>query len=286
MRSIPLRLAVAALLLLLLVLGLATQLDASASNTGWPSHSSSSSSSSLFGRNSRNLRHRNTAAAVGDLAVDVPTFDMIASNLNNAAYNNEYGQLFVPYAIESQSQQQPQQQQQQQPHQQQAMAPLSSPLRQQQTEVYGIVEPLIEDTPCANRACVLNDDCCPTGVCVNTYGEGKCVYVFGRQRDLCQRHADCAPGSACMLAPQEGIWRCETDAPLLQEMFNMRAKQPLGGECTSSSDCQVINGMCCQQQRLHHRAATKLSCGYFRDAFDCVNVAQEHVASIFQHRRN
>ncbi|KAH8297407.1 hypothetical protein KR044_011418 [Drosophila immigrans] len=286
MRSIPLRLAVAQLLLL--VLGLATQLDASnmANNmAGWQH-------SSLFGRNSRNLRHRNTAAAGGDLVADVGvggvgTFDMVASNLNNAGYNNEYGQLFVPYAIESQSQHQQQlQQQQPQKPQQQAQAPLSAPLRQQQTEVYGIVEPLIEDTPCANRACILNDDCCPTGVCVNTYGEGKCVYVFGRQRDLCQRHADCAPGSACMLAPQEGIWRCETDAPLLQEMFNVRAKQPLGGECTSSSDCQAINGMCCQQQRLHHRAATKLSCGYFRDAFDCVNVAQEYMAGIFQHRRN
>ncbi|KAH8369699.1 hypothetical protein KR093_000641 [Drosophila rubida] len=286
MRSIPLRVALA--LLLLLVLGLATQLDASAANTannaGWPH-------SSLFGRNSRNLRHRgNAPAAAGDLVADV-VGGIGAFDVNNAGYNNnEYGQLFVPYAIESQSQSQSQPQQQQQVQQLQQQPPqqaaLAAPLRQQQTEVYGIVEPLIEDTPCANRACILNDDCCPTGVCVNTYGEGKCVYVFGRQRDLCQRHADCAPGSACMLAPQEGIWRCETDAPLLQQMFNVRPKQPLGGECTSSSDCQVINGMCCQQQRLHHRAGTKLSCGYFRDAFDCVNVAQEHVASIFQHRRN
>lgn len=277
MRSIPLR---AALALLLMVLGMATQLNATiassanAADMGWQR-------SSLFGRNSRNLRQRNTAAVRGDLVADVggEPFGMIASNLNNAGYNNEYGQLFAPYDIEKQQQQELPQQQPQAP-------PLSAQLRHQQTEVYGIVEPLIEDTPCANRACVLNDDCCPTGVCVNTYGEGKCVYVFGHQRDVCQRHGDCAPGSACMLAPQEGIWRCATDKPLLPELFNVRPKQPLGSDCTSSSDCQVINGMCCQQQRLHHRGATKLSCGFFRDPFDCVNVAQEHVANIFQHRHN
>lgn len=79
--------------------------------------------------------------------------------------------------------------------------------------------------------------------CVCTPTEGKCVYVFGRQRDQCQRHADCAAGSACVLVPHEGIWRCEEEAPLpssLQDVFGMRAKQPLGSECSSSSDCQVI----------------------------------------------
>jgi len=35
--------------------------------------------------------------------------------------------------------------------------------------------------------------------------------------------------------------------------------------------------MCCQQQRLHHRAAIKLSCGYFRDAFDCVDMVGAEV---------
>ncbi|XP_034477726.1 uncharacterized protein LOC117784174 [Drosophila innubila] len=284
MRSIPLR---AALALLLLVLGMATQLDATiassanTANMGWQH-------SSLLGRNSRNLLHRNSATAGGDLIADVGgeggggTFGLRASSVNNAGYNNDYAaQLFAPYDVEQQ-----QQQQQQLPQQQPQAAPISAQLRHQQTEVYGIVEPLIEDTPCANRACVLNDDCCPTGVCVNTYGEGKCVYVFGHQRDLCQSHTDCAPGSACMIAPQEGIWRCATDAPLLPEILSVQPKQPLGSDCSSSSDCQVINGMCCQQQRLHHRGATKLSCGYFRDPFDCVNVAQEHVANIFHHRHN
>ncbi|EDW79817.2 uncharacterized protein Dwil_GK17818 [Drosophila willistoni] len=151
--------------------------------------------------------------------------------------------------------------------------------QQQQTEVYGIVEPLIEDTPCADRACLVNDDCCPTGVCVNTYGEGKCVYVFGRKRDddQCQRHSDCPTGSLCTLSNQEeagggAIWHCE--ASLMQELFGIKQKHSLGSECTSSSDCQLNIGMCCQQQRLHHRAMTKLSCGYFRDAFDCIDMAE------------
>ncbi|EDW01782.1 ITG-like peptide [Drosophila grimshawi] len=267
--SIPVWAALAQLLLLVL----ATRLGTSASSTS--AGDGTAWQRTLFGRNSRNLLHRGSAASPD---VDVGgTFDMFASNLNNAGYNNEYAQLFAPYTME----QQQQQQQQQQP--QQSKTPS---LRQPQAEVYGIVEPLIEDTPCANRACLLNTDCCPTGVCVNTYGERKCVYVFGRQRDLCQRHADCAPGSACMLAPQEGIWRCEKESPVLQDVFSVRPKQPLGSECSSSSECQVINGMCCQQQRFHHRAASKLSCGYFRDAFDCVDVTQEHLPSVFQQRRN
>ncbi|KAH8407727.1 hypothetical protein KR222_011723, partial [Zaprionus bogoriensis] len=227
MSSIPLWVALA------LLLGLASATAGSSSSSGSGSGSSSIWQRAFFGRNSRNLRHRNPA---------------VSSTVESGA---DAGLS----AFDAQQQQQQQ---------------------QQQAEVYGIVEPLIEDTPCANRACLLNEDCCPAGVCVNTYGEGKCVYVFGRQRDLCQRHADCAPGSACVLSPQEGIWHCEADAPLLQDVFgSLRPRQPLGSDCSSSSDCQVINGMCCQQQRLHHRGNTKLSCGYFRDAFDCVDVAQE-----------
>jgi len=76
--------------------------------------------------------------------------------------------------------------------------------------------------------------------------EGKCVYVFGRQRDLCQRHADCPQGTVCMLVAQEGVWRCESDAEsggatsLLEDIFGLKQRQPLGSECSSSSDCQVI----------------------------------------------
>ncbi|XP_033253659.1 uncharacterized protein LOC117193034 [Drosophila miranda] len=90
------------------------------------------------------------------------------------------------------------------------------------------------------------------------------------------------------LVSEEGIWRCEIEsessaAPsLLEEMFGVRRKQPLGSDCNSSSDCQMVNGMCCQQQRLNHRASIKRICGYFRDAFDCVDmVGAEHP----QHRR-
>ncbi|EDW59896.1 prohormone-3 [Drosophila virilis] len=277
MRRIPVWAAMAQLVLL----GLAMQLGANASS----SPPAGAWQRSLFGRNSRNLLHRSAAPDVGANVGGVGTFDMFAGNLNNAGYNNEYGQLFAMDQQQQQPQPQPQQQQSQ-PEKQQPQPPLSAQLRQPQAEVYGIVEPLIEDTPCANRACLLNDDCCPTGVCVHTYGEGKCVYVFGHQRNLCQRHADCAPGSACMLATQEGIWRCEAEAPLMPDVLHVRPKQPLGSECSSTSDCQVINGMCCQRQRLHHRGSSKLSCGYFRDAFDCVDVTQEHMASVFQQRHN
>jgi len=109
MRSIPLR---AALALLLMVLGMATQLNATIASSA---HTADINwqRSSLFGRNSRNLRQRNTAAVRGDLVADVggEPIGMIASNLNNAGYNNEYGQLFAPYDIEKQQQQElPQQQ--------------------------------------------------------------------------------------------------------------------------------------------------------------------------------
>ncbi|CAD7014546.1 unnamed protein product [Ceratitis capitata] len=82
---------------------------------------------------------------------------------------------------------------------------------QQQPEIYGIVEPLIEDTPCVDRACQVNDDCCPTGVCVNTYGEGKCIYVYGRKRDLCHRNTDCELGMSC-LKSAAGNLMCQPSA--------------------------------------------------------------------------
>ncbi|XP_041565872.1 ITG-like peptide [Drosophila elegans] len=227
---------------LLLLLVLAHHLDPSLATPPSSSSSGNAWQRALFGRDSRNLMHRRAPFAVaGDLAL------------------NDY---LGPYSGVEPEQHQP--------------LPPPQQMRQQ-TEVYGIVEPLIEDTPCADRACFINEDCCPSGVCSSTYGEGKCVYMFG-QRDVCQRHADCPPGSACMLVAQEGVWRCESDpesggsTSLLRDIFGLRQRQPLGSECSSSSDCQVINGMCCQQQRLHHRAAIKLSCGYFRDAFDCVDM--------------
>ncbi|XP_034653808.1 ITG-like peptide [Drosophila subobscura] len=254
MRNIPLWAA------LLLLLGVAMQLEPSVASSAY----GAAWQRDLFGRDSRHLMRRSDGdgSASYDGGPDMGGY-------------KEYKQIFGPYPIEQEPRMahRPQQQPQQ--------------LRQQ-TEVYGIVEPLIEDTPCADRPCLISEDCCPTGVCVTTNGEGKCVYVFGHQRDLCQRHGDCAAGSVCMLVAQEGIWRCETEpessaAPsLLEEMFGLRQKQPLGSDCNSSSDCQIVNGMCCQQQRLHHRAGTKRSCGYFRDAFDCVDMAgSEHL----QHRR-
>nr|XP_017027061.1 ITG-like peptide isoform X1 [Drosophila kikkawai] len=200
---------------LLLLLGLAQQLDPSLA-TGASSFASGNAwQRGLFGRDSRNMMHRRAPfSSAGDGGL------------------NDY---LSPFGAMEQEQRELREQHQPLPQPQQL---------RQQTEVYGIVEPLIEDTPCADRACLLNDDCCPSGVCVNTYGEGKCVYVFGRQRDLCQRHSDCPQGSACMLVAQEGIWRCEMEpeagAPssLLEDIFGMRQKQPLGSECSSSSDCQ------------------------------------------------
>ncbi|XP_030387476.1 ITG-like peptide isoform X2 [Scaptodrosophila lebanonensis] len=236
-----------------LLLGLAAQ----------PGDSTSSWPRALFNRNSRNFlgQHSLAGKVAGGFDADetgnVGAYEVIADNLKN----NGYTELFEPYAVEKQ------------------------PQLQEQPEVYGIVEPLIEDTPCANRACLVNDDCCPTGVCVNTYGEGKCIYVYGRKRDECQHNADCAPGSACM--PDGSSWRCQATsaAPpsFLQDVFGL--KRPLGGDCSSSAECQVAKGMCCQQQRIHHRVRAKFSCAYFRDAFDCIDML-EHLQEVFKHRRN
>lgn len=104
MRSIPLWAALA------LLLGLAT----AKASSGSGSSSSSMWQRALFARNSRNLRHHSGPAAItssaGDPSSDVGlgAFDVFTNN------NNEYGQLFAPYALE----QQPQQQQQQPQHQQ------------------------------------------------------------------------------------------------------------------------------------------------------------------------
>ncbi|XP_036216843.2 uncharacterized protein spab isoform X2 [Bactrocera oleae] len=185
---------------------------------------------------------------------------------------------------------------------------------QQQTEIYGIVEPLIEDTPCVNRACQVNDDCCPTGVCVNTYGEGKCIYVYGRKRDLCHRNTDCKLGMSC-LKSAAGNLMCQPSASaahLLNAVggvvgaagigvgdggvlggsaaasnnavgfdvdanmatapkLTLNTKQ-FGEDCLSSSDCNVSKGLCCQQQRTHHRIRPRKLCAYFRDPFMCIDI--------------
>lgn len=101
MRSFPLWAALA------LLLGLAT----AKASSGSGSSSSSMWQRALFARNSRNLRHHSGPAAItsssGDPSSDVGlgAFDVFANN------NNEYGQLFAPYALEQQPQQQPQHQQ-------------------------------------------------------------------------------------------------------------------------------------------------------------------------------
>ncbi|XP_011186960.2 loricrin [Zeugodacus cucurbitae] len=178
--------------------------------------------------------------------------------------------------------------------------------QQQQTEIYGIVEPLIEDTPCVDRACQVNDDCCPTGVCVNTYGEGKCIYVYGRKRDLCHRNTDCDLGMSC-LKTSAGNLMCQPSAStahLLNAVggggvgvgadvgggvgnsavgFNVGANmatapkltlnmKQFGEDCVSSSECNVSKGLCCQLQRTHHRIRPRKLCAYFRDPFMCIDI--------------
>ncbi|XP_067630342.1 uncharacterized protein spab [Eurosta solidaginis] len=183
---------------------------------------------------------------------------------------------------------------------------------QQQTEIYGIVEPLIEDTPCVDRACQVNDDCCPTGVCVNTYGEGKCIYVYGRKRDLCHRNSDCDLGMLC-LKSVAGNLMCQPSTSTIHLFNNIGANSGnsndvgvdgtnMGGgvgvgnnavglnnganispnmplnvkqfdeDCISSSDCNVAKGLCCQFQRTHHRIHPRKLCAYFRDPFMCIGI--------------
>lgn len=105
MRSIPLWAALA----LLLCLASANASPGSSPSSVWQR--------ALFARNSRNLRRHGGSAAAssasGDLSSDagLGAFDVFASNLNSDdGNNNEYGQLFAPYALE-QPQQQPQHQQ-------------------------------------------------------------------------------------------------------------------------------------------------------------------------------
>ncbi|XP_053964857.1 uncharacterized PE-PGRS family protein PE_PGRS54 isoform X2 [Anastrepha ludens] len=196
---------------------------------------------------------------------------------------------------------------------------------QQQTEIYGIVEPLIEDTPCVDRACQVNDDCCPTGVCVNTYGEGKCIYVYGRKRDLCHRNTDCELGMSC-LKSAVGNLMCQPSTSTIHLLngvggggvdgagvggvgnnaiglkvgtnigiapkFALNVKQ-FGEDCVSSSDCNVAKGLCCQLQRTHHRIRPRKLCAYFRDPFMCIDimptedeeVRESRLLSAFSQRR-
>lgn len=59
--------------------------------------------------------------------------------------------------------------------------------------------------------------------------EGKCIYVYGRKRDLCHRNSDCDGGMACAKGPN-GNLICQMPSAFSQ------TKQ-FGESCETSSEC-------------------------------------------------
>ncbi|CRK97940.1 CLUMA_CG011312, isoform A [Clunio marinus] len=121
---------------------------------------------------------------------------------------------------------------------------------------------IIEEEICYGKRCTANEHCCPGSVCVDVDGViGNCLFAYGRKLgELCRRDADCESGLVCDVSAVGGASVCR--APMVV------AKQ-YAEECTTSSDCDITRGLCCQLQRRHRQAPRKV-CSYFKDPLVCI----------------
>lgn len=142
-----------------------------------------------------------------------------------------------------------------------------------QNDVYEEDEP---DEPCYGKRCTANEYCCPGSICVNVDGVvGNCLFAYGRKLgELCRRDADCESGLVCDIAATSGASVCRAPMALAKQYAE---------ECSTSSDCDISRGLCCQLQRRHRQAARKV-CSYFKDPLICVGtVATDQIKHDIQH---
>lgn len=136
-------------------------------------------------------------------------------------------------------------------------------------------EPTPDVDPCYHKRCASNEDCCPASVCFIPQGDyGYCVFVYGRKLgELCRRDADCEAGLTCDTGPN-GNRFCQ--AP-------MSVAKQYAEECSSSGECDITRGLCCQLQRRHRQAPRKV-CSYFKDPLTCIGtVAVDQIKHEVQH---
>lgn len=119
---------------------------------------------------------------------------------------------------------------------------------------------------CSGKKCTANEHCCPGAVCVDTDGlVGTCLPVYGsKQGEPCARTSDCEAGLVCLDNNENDvIFRtCQRDTS------NYHKKQ-YNEECSTSNECIVEKGLCCQVQRRHRQAPKKI-CSYFKDERSCI----------------
>ncbi|XP_055379787.1 ITG-like peptide [Condylostylus longicornis] len=133
----------------------------------------------------------------------------------------------------------------------------------------------VGDDPCQYKQCFSNEDCCPAQICIYTKQyEGQCIYVMGRKLgELCRRDADCEAGLVCDSEPK-GTSVCQAPIAIAKQYAE---------ECTSSNECDISRGLCCQLQRRHRQAPRKV-CSYFKDPLLCIgSVAVDQIKHEIQH---
>ncbi|CAD7077847.1 unnamed protein product [Hermetia illucens] len=145
-----------------------------------------------------------------------------------------------------------------------------------QNEGYIEDEPVIEDEPCYGRHCTANEHCCQGSVCVDVDGgPGVCLFAYGRKLgELCRRDADCEAGLVCDNVGTNGNMICRAPMAIAKQYAE---------ECSTSNECDITRGLCCQLQRRHRQAARKI-CSYFKDPLICIGtVAIDQIKHEVQH---
>ncbi|CAG9805157.1 unnamed protein product [Chironomus riparius] len=137
------------------------------------------------------------------------------------------------------------------------------PLFQGETNFIDEEPAIIEEEICYGKRCTANEHCCPGSVCVDVDGAafGNCLFAYGRKMgELCRRDADCESGLVCDVSAAGGANVCR--AP-------MAVAKQYAEDCSTSSDCDITRGLCCQLQRRHRQAPRKV-CSYFKDPLVCI----------------
>lgn len=113
----------------------------------------------------------------------------------------------------------------------------------------------VEEQLCEGRRCTANEHCCAGHVCVDFDGaSGTCMSSLGyREGGECNTDDECNGGLICDLGA--------CTAPQSTKSYNEL--------CSTSHECDVGRGLCCQIMR-RHRQAPKMMCGYFKDPAICI----------------
>ncbi|KFM61435.1 Prohormone-3, partial [Stegodyphus mimosarum] len=133
-----------------------------------------------------------------------------------------------------------------------------------------------EEDRCFGRKCEHSEECCKGAACVDIEGaSGTCLPIFRKvSYQPCKEDSECGSGLICADSGTVGpLKTCQLEERSIK-------KKTLHDECTTSSDCDVSKGMCCQILRRHRMAPRKL-CHYFIDPMSCIGTVATHMKPVY-----